>query len=56
MLRVQRVGNWHSIFCVQVAVMQRVPEDEAKNLPVPIWDAYQNIVDAAEKKKVGVSN
>ncbi|XP_076461840.1 fucose mutarotase-like [Babylonia areolata] len=37
-----------------VAVMQRVPSDEAKNLPVPIWDTYQTIVNAAEGKEVGM--
>ena len=32
--------------------MQRVPSDLAKNFPVPIWDTYQQIVDAAEGKPV----
>ena len=32
--------------------MQRVPSDQAKNFPVPIWDTYQQIVDAAEGKPV----
>ncbi|KAK7464551.1 hypothetical protein BaRGS_00008015 [Batillaria attramentaria] len=36
------------------AVMKRVPEDEAKGLPVPIWDTYQSIVDDAEGKKVQI--
>ncbi|ELU09742.1 hypothetical protein CAPTEDRAFT_178290 [Capitella teleta] len=35
-----------------VALMQRVPEDEAKNLPVPIWDKYQDVVNKAEGKKI----
>ena len=39
---------------VQVAVMQRVPSDQVKNLPVPIWDTYQQIVDAAEGKPVSM--
>lgn len=37
-----------------VAVMHRVPEDEAKGLPVPIWDTFQEIVDSAEGKKVQI--
>lgn len=36
------------------AVMLRVSEDEAKNFPVPIWDTFQTIVDAAEGKKVQI--
>ncbi|KAK7109184.1 fucose mutarotase-like isoform X2 [Littorina saxatilis] len=36
------------------AVMQRVPSDEAKNLPVPIWDTYQQIVNASEGKTVKI--
>ena len=32
--------------------MQRVPSDEAKNLPVPVWDTYQSILNAAEGREV----
>jgi hypothetical protein len=35
--------------------MARVPEDEAKNLPVPVWDKYQDIANRAENKKASHS-
>ena len=33
--------------------MQRVPEDVQRNLQVPVWHKYKEIVDAAEGRKVG---
>lgn len=35
-----------------VALMDRVPADKARDLPVPVWDTYQQIVDRASGKKV----
>ncbi len=32
--------------------MARVPDDEKKNLVVPVWPEYQVIVNAAENKEV----
>jgi L-fucose mutarotase len=37
-----------------VAVMDRVPEDKARDLKVPVWDKYQQIVDEAENKIVTI--
>lgn len=35
-----------------VALMDRVPNDKAKGLKVPVWPKYQEIVDEAEGKTV----
>jgi len=37
-----------------VAVMSRVPSDEARGVNVSIWQAYQRIVDKAEHKPVKI--
>ncbi|CAD5121684.1 DgyrCDS10171 [Dimorphilus gyrociliatus] len=37
-----------------VALMQRTADDEAKNLPVPIWDEISRIVNEAEGKKISI--
>lgn len=36
----------------QVALMDLVPSDKAKNMKAAIWETYQNIVEKAEEKKV----
>lgn len=38
----------------QVALMQKTADDEAKNLPVPIWDKISKIVNEAEGKEVKI--
>ena len=35
--------------------MELEPSDKKKNLPTPIWDTYQSILDEAEKSKVQYS-
>jgi len=35
-----------------VAVMDRVMEDKARDLKVPVWDEYQKIVNKAENTEV----
>ncbi|GFO02574.1 L-fucose mutarotase [Plakobranchus ocellatus] len=37
-----------------VARMELVPSDQKKNLPTPIWDTYQSILDEAENSKVKI--
>lgn len=37
---------------VQVALMDKVPEDKAKGLQTPIWTEYQVIVDNMEGTQV----
>ena len=35
-------------------VMELVPSDKAKNLPTPVWETYQRLLNEAEGKEVGV--
>lgn len=34
--------------------MSRVPDDVKRNLQVPVWSKYKEIIDAAEGKKINV--
>jgi L-fucose mutarotase len=35
-------------------IMARVPNDEANNVPVPIWDVFQTLVNTSEGKEIKI--
>lgn len=36
--------------------MELVPSDKAKNLPTPVWEVYQKLLNEAEGKEVGIKS